>query len=77
MMVLQQTYRKGPHKGFAFCGEDYGYNLFTNKKPKQLAKEIIHSVFGDGVENMQFLYWVRRYYGPNNLQDAIEIYYKL
>lgn len=61
---------------WTFCGDDYGYNLFKDKKPKEVAINIIRQVFnGQNIDNMQFAYKPFCYKGKNNLQDRIEVYY--
>lgn len=61
-----------------FCGDDYGYNLFEDKKPKEVAINIIRQVFnGQNIDNMQFAYKPFCYKGKNNLQDRIEVYYRI
>lgn len=63
---------------WSFCGDDYGYNLFYDKKPKEVAMNIIHQVFnGQDIDNMQFAYKPFYYKGKNNLQDRIEVYYRI
>jgi len=63
---------------WTFCGDDYGYNLFKDKKPKEVAINIISQVFNEqNIENMQFAYKPFNYKGKNNLQDRIEVYYRI
>lgn len=65
-------------KYWTFCGDDYGYNLFNDKKPKEVAINIIRQVFnGQNIDNMQFAYKPYYYKGRNNLQDRIEVYYRI
>lgn len=75
-MDIRRRYVKGPYKNFNLCAEDWGYGLFYKKKPRQVAIDLIHSVFGDDVDDKYFIYWVRKYNGPNNLQDMIKVYMK-
>lgn len=59
------------------CGDDYGYGLFKNKKPKEVAINIIRQVFNEqDIDNMQFAYKPYYHRGKNNLQDRIEVYYR-
>ena len=75
-MKITRVYRKGPYNRFHFCGEEWGYGLFRDRKPKDVAKQIIRDMFGDDTENKIFLYWVRVYRGRNSLQDMVEVYYQ-
>lgn len=63
---------------WSLCGDDNGYNLFKDKKPKEAAINIIRQVFnGKNIDNMQFAYKPFYYRGKNNLQDRIEVYYRI
>jgi hypothetical protein len=63
---------------WSFCGDDYDYNLFKDKKPKEVAINIIRQVFnGQNLDNMQFAYKLFFYRGKNNLQDRIDVYYRI
>ena len=63
---------------WSFCGDDYDYNLFKYKKPKEVAINIIRQVLnGQNLDNMQFAYKPYYYKGKNNLQDRIEVYYRI
>lgn len=64
---------------WSFCGNDYGYNLFNDKKPKEVAINIIRQVFNwQNIDNMQFAYKPYYYRGVrNSLQDRIEVYYRI
>jgi hypothetical protein len=63
---------------WTFCGDDYGYNLFKGKKPKEVAIDVINTVLnGQEIDNMQFAYKPYYYRGRNSLQDRIEVYYRI
>lgn len=60
----------------SFCGEDYGYGMFKNKKPKEIAIELINQVFKpEEQKDKLFVYKATYYRGINNLQDRINVYY--
>ena len=59
-----------------FCGDETGYGLFKNEKPKAIAERIIRTAWGDRLKDgMSFVYKVHRYRGHNSLQDWVEVYY--
>ena len=65
-------------KYWTFCGNDCGYGLFQGKKPKEVAISIIHQVFNEQeIDNKQFAYKPSYYRGQNNLQDRIDVYYRI
>jgi hypothetical protein len=62
-------------KYWTFCGDDYGYGLLKERKPREVAISIIAQVFnGQDIDNFQFAYKPHYYRGQNNLQDRIEVY---
>lgn len=75
-MNIRRVSRRGPYSRFHLCGEEWDYAMLRNRKPKEVAKQIIRDRFGDDTEHKLFLYWVRTYRGHNNLQDIVEVYYQ-
>lgn len=66
-----------PDMSWKLCGDDYDYKLFSNKKPRELALEIINTVFNEEeIKNKRFLYLPYTYRGKQSLMDNITVYYK-
>ena len=66
---------KVPYK-FTWCGEEYGYGLFDNEKPKQVALRVIRNVFlNKDVSDIKFVYIVHKYTGHQSKQDILDVYY--
>lgn len=71
----REHFNPGPR--WKVCGEDYGYGLFRNIKPRDHAVTLIHQVFSDSeIKVRRFVYDPHRYRGRQSMMDSIEVYCK-
>ena len=64
-----------PH--WNLCADDYGYQMYRTKRPRDHAVSLIKSVFSDEeIKTKRFVYVPRVYRGRQSQMDTIEIYYR-
>ena len=57
---------------WTFCGDDYGYNLFKDKKPKEVAIDVINTVLnGQEIDTMKVIDLFSLMLGMNGEKEHI------
>lgn len=74
MKVRRISSTKELGRGWQFIAEDYDYGLFEDKKPKEVALELIRMALGDKCEKYDFAYVAKRYRGHQSMKDTIDVY---
>lgn len=61
------------HYGWQICGQEYGYSLFQDEKPKIMSKRLITEGQMD-TDNYEYLYYPYYYTGNNGFMDAFYLF---